>query len=181
MKKLFALTLALLLLFSAAALADEPYVFSFRGITWDSTPEDVAAAEGITMEDFRTNGIVTFAVGKNYEAGGYSYLLAYGFVDNRLTAMEMSFQESDTDLQTVLDSTARALSEEYGEPNCNDYETINSIFTFFPGAAELTEEDVQNGYGWLLPDQRTVIFLSNLKSGGLGFAIFDLNAVSGSK
>ena len=178
MKKLFALTLVLLLLLSAAALAEEPYEFSFRGITWNSTPEDVAAIEDMSTANFHSVGNVTFATGSNYEVGEYPYFLIYIFVDNKLTALELSFNWNGEDLQAVLDSTAKAFIEEYGEPNCKDYETINKIFSFFPNAAELTEEDVQNNYGWLLPDQRTVIFLANLDGGGLGIAIFDLEAVS---
>lgn len=184
MKKMLAFTLVLLLLFTAAALAEEPYVFSFRGITWDAAPEDVAEAEGISAEDFYTDGNVSTAMGKDYEAGEYSFVLGYGFVDNRLTGMELYHAPGDNeDPRAVLDDVAKELSEEYGEPDAMDYETVNKILIAFDPDSPviLTEEDMPNGCTWLLPDQRTFIFLlyfDNPVITGIEAGIFDLDAIS---
>ena len=152
--------LALALLLGAVMAASAEGTFSFRnGITWDTTLEELKAAEELTDETTYEEMI--------YEGSGYLFItdgegedavsIGYMFYENEIAMIMEQFMAED--LSAAFAAGKAALTAEYGEQTMSDPTEATAILSLID--EELMEEaNLADFAGWML-DDGTQIYLIN--------------------
>jgi hypothetical protein len=167
------IALALVMLLGGAlSAAAEEAAFSIRnGIGWDSTLEDVKAAEGLTDETTyeeaisEGGGYLTCTVGEGEDAVSLTYM----FFNSQLTMVMAQYMK--TDLTEGFNAEKAAIVALYGEPT--ETEPVTSLALLGMINESLLDDATLADYaGWVLDDV-TQVYLLNA-DGQLGALYFNV-------
>ena len=176
MKKLISLLLCAqlaLCLTPAPALAEETageYVFTFRnGITWDSTLEEAMEAEGLFGRDVHTDGGISMFSVNSALFAGLTVDLFYCSMNGTLICIGC-IPDRDTDNAEALADIKAALTGMYGQPNMTELNRVLNIIRIVSRSdVETVPVEASPWAGWVLPDERTLVFASDVDGVGLIF------------
>ncbi len=163
MKRLLALTLALLCALTLTATAETAApTFEFRGMTWASSPNDVFVAEGYDAVQSNTVGSVQTMAVYNVTFSKFSGMALYAFTNGKLALtgyLLISDSSSDNDA-AYLQS---AMSQKYGEPTVFDVQRMTDCISSLGGDASGLSDLAAAGCnpcGWELTDGTLMMLLS---------------------
>lgn len=141
---------------TAAEPADVPAAptdaFTFRGLTWGMTPDEVQAVEG--EFDLMESASYTLSGGllEDARVSKFDAEITYYFIENGLAGTGISIYTSDAGWEADADYLVQALTILYGEPQGADAMPDSLQQLFF------AEEEPDELYVWL-PAEDTCIFL----------------------
>ncbi len=149
------LVLALALaLFAAPAAAQEAAAELEGGITWDTTVEQMLAAEGATANDnLNTYGVGDFLqYGFDHNTGDVDAGFLYYIFKNDSLVMYgknvvLSYLPEGTEMNAFIDGLVAQFTQRYGEPVYTDAQLFaDALNTMEEGAVK--PEDVDTFTGW---------------------------------
>lgn len=142
---------------TAAEPADVPAAptdaFTFRGLTWGMTPDEVQAVEG--EFDLMESASYTLSGGllEDARVSKFDAEITYYFIENGLAGTGISIYTSDAGWEADADYLVQALTILYGEPR--DAAVMpDSLYQLF-----FAEDEADKLYVWL-PAEDTCIFLT---------------------
>lgn len=123
------------------------FAFSFRnGITWDSTPEQIAIAENRNSEPVKINDWLLYMY-NNIAVSNFRGDLHFVFSDENLLLAYYTFYRNPLSEDELLYLT-EALISKYGQPSRPDMERLNVLMN----AVEVAEYTISNLRNWQLDD-----------------------------
>lgn len=146
------------------AWSDTDARFAMRnGVTWASTPEDIAALVGETnlRRQEMPDGKSFFLIDeKALVWKGHKAYTTYFFRQEKLACIARFFRSGNG--EAIYEVLCGALTGMYGEPNMTDFSRI-AASTAPLGASpdDLRVLEAAPWHAWLLPDQNTLVFAAN--------------------
>lgn len=142
---------------TAAEPADVPPApagaFTFRGLRWGMTPEEVQAVEGKFSEMEAASYTLSGGFLEGARVSKFDAEMIYYFIENSLAGTAVNIYTSDAGWEADADYLVQALTILYGEPR-DAAAMPDSLYQLF-----FAEEEPDELYVWL-PAEDTCIFLT---------------------
>ena len=127
--------------------------FTFRGLHWGMSPDEVQAVEGQEFSGLAAGSYTTtFGYLEDLRVSKFEADIQYIFIENGLAGVGIAIDDSIDDLKADADYLLQALTILYGEPQSQDALPAVLFELFF------TKRNIDEMYVWL-PADDTCIFL----------------------